>query len=88
MKSFREKISEEIIFIIEEASGYKIKNSKSVDSNVDAILKLIDEEIIGERKSVAELEEFFGSIHDLGGKVCYKEGYNQKIKEQRKKLSD
>lgn len=52
-----------------------------IDASLAQIKQLISE-VIGERKSVDELV-IPEAMNDLASKVCFKEGYNTKVKELR-----
>lgn len=55
---------------------------KSLKEAKSQLLQLVLDEVIGDRKSVQELEPFMSdAINDFANKVCFKEGYNQAIKE-------
>ena len=89
MNNFEEKLKEIINKIYVNLGGIHAQGkeitSKDLDNEtekaIDQIKQLISE-TIGERKSVEELV-IPDAMTDLASKVCFKEGYNTKLKELR-----
>lgn len=77
MSNFDEKLKSICTYHSDDGtSGYQLS-----EEQFDQIKQLISE-VIGERKSVDELV-IPEAMNDLASKVCFKEGYNTKVKELR-----